>query len=113
MGNQGMGIPENEGTAKNLNQDSTKPTGSFNIGRTASNPDEPEPDEPDPWVHRSTMMRCNTCRFFLEKKRTVHAPNTVYTIFGRCRRHAPTMNGYPAVYGYDWCGDHKLDENKT
>lgn len=30
--------------------------------------------------------------------------------FGRCRRHAPTMSGYPAVFGHDWCGDHKLDE---
>jgi len=32
---------------------------------------------------------------------------------GRCRRHAPTMNGYPAVFATDWCGDHKLDENKV
>jgi hypothetical protein len=31
---------------------------------------------------------------------------------GRCRRHAPTMNGYPAVFVTDWCGDHKLDETK-
>jgi hypothetical protein len=32
---------------------------------------------------------------------------------GRCRKHAPTMSGYPAVYMNDWCGDHKLDENKA
>jgi hypothetical protein len=32
---------------------------------------------------------------------------------GRCRKHAPTMGGYPAVYMNDWCGDHKLDENKV
>jgi hypothetical protein len=32
---------------------------------------------------------------------------------GRCRRHAPTMSGYPAVFVSDWCGDHKLDENKV
>jgi hypothetical protein len=31
---------------------------------------------------------------------------------GRCRRRAPTMSGYPAVFETDWCGDHKLDENK-
>jgi hypothetical protein len=31
---------------------------------------------------------------------------------GRCRRHAPTMNGYPVVFANDWCGDHKIDENK-
>lgn len=29
---------------------------------------------------------------------------------GRCRRHAPTMNGYPVVLKSDWCGDHKLSE---
>jgi hypothetical protein len=32
---------------------------------------------------------------------------------GRCRRHAPTMSGFPAVFGRDWCGDHKLDENRV
>lgn len=32
---------------------------------------------------------------------------------GRCRRHAPTMNGYPVVFDDDWCGDHKLDEHKV
>jgi hypothetical protein len=32
---------------------------------------------------------------------------------GRCRRHAPTMNGYPVVYMDDWCGDHRIDENKV
>jgi len=32
---------------------------------------------------------------------------------GRCRKHAPTINGYPVVYMNDWCGDHKLDENKA
>jgi hypothetical protein len=31
---------------------------------------------------------------------------------GRCRKHAPTMGGFPATFQMDWCGDHKLDENK-
>jgi hypothetical protein len=31
---------------------------------------------------------------------------------GRCRRHAPTLSGWPAVFDVDWCGDHKLDETK-
>jgi hypothetical protein len=31
---------------------------------------------------------------------------------GRCRRHAPTLAGYPVVFPTDWCGDHKLDEHK-
>jgi hypothetical protein len=30
---------------------------------------------------------------------------------GRCRKHAPTMMGYPVVFTNDWCGDHKLNEN--
>ena len=31
---------------------------------------------------------------------------------GRCRCHAPTMRGFPVVWSQDWCGDHKLDENR-
>lgn len=50
----------------------------------------------DPWGHRSTAMRCGGCMY--------------YNNF-RCKRHAPTMQGYPAVYpGADWCGDHKVDK---
>ena len=61
----------------------------------------------DPWEHRSTGMRCKTCMWFVPKK---SGDNPVYDI-GRCRRHAPTMNGYPVVFVNDWCGDHKLNEN--
>jgi hypothetical protein len=43
---------------------------------------------------------------------TIDTPNPVYHL-GRCRRHAPTMNGYPVVFVNDWCGDHKMDENKV
>jgi len=63
----------------------------------------------DNWKHRSQGMRCGTCMWFAEKPA---ADGTAQSGFGRCRRHAPTMNGYPAVFGGDWCGDHKLDENK-
>jgi len=59
---------------------------------------------PDPWVHRSAGMRCKTCMWYVEK-----APGFI----GRCRRHAPTMGGYPVVFPTDWCGDHKLDETKA
>jgi hypothetical protein len=55
----------------------------------------------DNWKHRSADMLCKTCMWFAEKG-----------MIGRCRRHAPTMNGYPAVFPTDWCGDHKIDENK-
>ena len=61
----------------------------------------------DPWEHRSIGMRCKTCMWFAPKKA---GENAVINL-GRCRRHAPTMNGYPAVYVNDWCGDHKLNEN--
>lgn len=54
----------------------------------------------DPWKHRSTGMKCITCMWYCPKLKNL----------GRCRRHAPTMNGYPAVFEHDWCGDHKLNE---
>ena len=57
----------------------------------------------DPWVHRNISMRCKTCMWYIIKAKSI----------GRCRRHAPTMNGYPVVFEFDWCGDHKLDENAS
>lgn len=56
-------------------------------------------DAKDPWAHRSIDMRCRTCMWFVEKLQSEN---------GRCRRHAPTMNGYPVVFDSDWCGDHKM-----
>lgn len=59
----------------------------------------------DPWAHRSEGMRCATCMWSVAKGGCT---------LGRCRRHAPTMNGYPViVMDEDWCGDHKLDEAKV
>lgn len=60
----------------------------------------------DPWKHRSEGMKCSTCCWFVEKA------SDSKTKIGRCRRHAPTMSGYPVVFLTDWCGDHKLDETK-
>ena len=57
----------------------------------------------DPWKHRSAGMTCATCMWSVMKDTSA---------LGRCRRHAPTMNGYPVIYPVDWCGDHKLDETK-
>lgn len=56
----------------------------------------------DNWKHRAENMRCTTCMWFVPKRDQI----------GRCRRHAPTMNGYPVVFITDWCGDHKLDEGR-
>jgi len=55
----------------------------------------------DNWEHRSEHMRCKTCMYFVPK-----GPRNI----GRCRRRAPTLNGWPAVFDGDWCGDHKIDE---
>lgn len=63
----------------------------------------------DPWAHRSKGMRCDTCIWFVPKERASLGTGPV----GRCRRHAPTMNGYPVVYMTDWCGDHRVDENRV
>lgn len=60
----------------------------------------------DNWVHRSDNMRCKTCMFYAPKVNT-----DMKSFIGRCRRHCPTMQGFPVVYPEDWCGDHKLDEN--
>lgn len=64
----------------------------------------------DPWKHRSSGMSCATCMWFVRK--VSEEPHADKKPLGRCRRHAPTMNGYPVVFMTDWCGDHKLDENK-
>ncbi len=60
------------------------------------------PPNPDPWADRHERMRCKTCMWYVPKQARVD--------FGRCRRHAPSMSGFPAVYARDWCGDHKLNE---
>jgi len=64
----------------------------------------------DNWKHRSSKMVCRCCIWFTEKR--PDSRELEKETFGRCRRHAPTISGFPAVYGTDWCGDHKLDENK-
>ena len=61
----------------------------------------------DPWKHRSTGMKCATCMWYAQKVKDGEKASKL----GRCRRHAPTMNGYPVVFHDDWCGDHKLNEN--
>ena len=65
----------------------------------------------DPWKHRSESMCCKTCMWAVEKVVNSNDPQG-NTWFGRCRKNAPTMSGYPAIFGNDWCGQHKLDETK-
>lgn len=69
----------------------------------------------DNWQNRSEGMTCGRCMWFVEK--TASGPRNPDTdvpersTMGRCRRRAPTMNGFPVVFESDWCGDHKLSEN--
>jgi hypothetical protein len=63
----------------------------------------------DNWTNRHKGMLCSTCRFYVVKEAEKKNAKEV----GRCRRHAPVVGeGYPVVFPNDWCGDHKLDENK-
>ena len=68
----------------------------------------------DPWQHRSSGMKCGSCMWFVEKSpATERKPGEDSRgALGRCRRHAPTMTGFPAVFMADWCGDHKMDESR-
>lgn len=61
----------------------------------------------DPWAQRTTLMQCQTCIYYVPKL----SADSKHRI-GRCRKSAPTHEGYPAVFPIDWCGKHKLDENK-
>ncbi len=70
--------------------------------------------ERDPWAHRSEEMRCHSCMFYVPKITTPGLAPVAAAEVGRCRRHAPTMGGYPPVFPRsDWCGDHKVDEGKV
>ena len=68
-----------------------------------------EASKKDNWKHRSKGMACGTCMWFVFKE-PQHTNPTAR--IGRCRRHAPTMSGWPVMFETDWCGDHKLDEEK-
>lgn len=61
--------------------------------------------EKDGWKHRSAMMRCHTCMWFVPK-----AVDDKLVSLGRCRKHAPSPGGWVPVFQTDWCGDHRLDE---
>ncbi len=63
----------------------------------------PESYTQDNWQHRAENMRCRTCMWYVPKTDKL----------GRCRFNAPTIKGWPAMFPGDWCGQHKLDENKV
>lgn len=72
--------------------------------------EQEKPTMEDNWKHRSLKMKCATCMYFVEK--ATNRPVALINCLGRCRRHSPSLGGWPAIFSQDWCGDHKLDENK-
>lgn len=68
----------------------------------------------DNWKHRSVGMRCGSCMWFITKEVDARKDTSGErnAFLGRCRKRAPTLQGFPAVFENDWCGDHKLDEEK-
>ena len=68
----------------------------------------------DNWGGRSTGMICGTCIFFVAKACGIMKDDELMERgpIGRCRRRCPTMNGFPVIFATDWCGDHRIDENK-
>jgi len=69
----------------------------------------------DNWEHRSEGMRCKTCMFFVPKIKARipgQDENPKSYDIGRCRINAPTLKGWPVMFPDDWCGEHRLDENK-
>lgn len=64
----------------------------------------------DPWIHRGARMRCQTCMWYVAKVTAMRDDGARQ--IGRCRKRAPELGGFPAVYPMDWCGDHKMDEEK-
>ena len=70
----------------------------------------------DNWNRRSEKMVCRACMWFVPKpplSQLVAVETPPSDRLGRCRRHAPTLGGWPVVFAADWCGDHKLDENRV
>lgn len=78
----------------------------------------------DNWIQGHDNMLCKACMWFKEKSQSTRKlegqaakasmqEEEPPKHLGRCRKHAPTLDGWPVMFGTDWCGDHKLDENKA
>lgn len=71
-----------------------------------------EQDGPrDPWAHRYAHPRCRSCMWYTPKYPGDRTCFPELIEVGRCRRHAPTNEGFPVVTPVDWCGDHRVNEN--
>ncbi len=60
------------------------------------------PKSADKWDPAAGGFCCLSCMYYSPKTPQI----------GRCRRHSPSMQGYPPTYpADDWCGDHKVGTN--
>lgn len=66
----------------------------------------------DNWEGRNRNMICGTCMYFVEKRSLLATTPEEDPRLGRCRHNAPTLDGWPVIFSTDWCGQHKLDEDK-
>lgn len=66
----------------------------------------------DNWKHRSKGMLCNSCIWFVLKVRDKGPVDSTNNTLGRCRKRCPSDKGWVPVFNIDWCGDHRLGENK-
>lgn len=57
-----------------------------------------KPNNDDNWNNRAVQFTCKNCLFFVDRGQGL----------GRCRKHAPTHDGWPTMYESDWCGDHRI-----
>lgn len=58
-------------------------------------------------------MICGTCMYFVVRREVINSQGKSIANEGDCRLNAPTKFGWPDVVTTDWCGNHKIDENKT
>jgi len=56
----------------------------------------------DNWADKAAFV-CATCMWFMVK-----GPVFGHSDMGRCRKKAPTLQGWPAMFSTDFCGDHKI-----
>ena len=64
----------------------------------------------DKW-DRKTNFNCESCMFYVPKRDAAIGGVVFDTPEGCCRHNAPTMKGYPVVWNFDWCGEHKIGSN--
>jgi hypothetical protein len=67
-------------------------------------------------LYDKVRKNCGSCSFFMPEITVYEMPKAGETIpeepDGRCRRHAPTVDGYPGTDIGNWCGDYKRKKKR-